>query len=200
MIMKKTIFYSLFLFAALSFVCCSDDDDDPNEEEIEDLLAMDFGVDHGTVTYNNDVILYFTEKGKKLRIEYKNDEENADEVSSVIIYDRTKEECYMLYPEEKKYMKTQATLVNSFIYLGDDTSFARAGATKSDKTIAGKKCSVWKWTEEGTTYEYGGYKRIIMLSKDKTEKLEATSFSDNAPSVSFTVPSDYTLMTVPSGM
>ncbi|MEY8593696.1 hypothetical protein AALK14_19850 [Butyricimonas hominis] len=199
--MKKTIFYSLLclFFTTFSLVSCSDDDD-PKEEEIEALLSMDFGVDHGTVTYNDNTILYFTEKGKKQRIEDKDENGN---ITAVMLLDRAAKKCYILAPETKTYITLTdeaSTSANPFIFLGDDIGYtaAAAGATKSEKTIAGKKCTVWKWTENNNSYEYGGYKRIVMLSKDKDDSFEAISFSESAPSVSFTVPSDYISTAIPN--
>ena len=184
--MKKTIFYSLLclFFITFSLVSCSDDDD-PKEEEIEALLSMDFGVDHGTVTYNDNTILYFTEKGKKQRIEDKDENGN---ITAVMLLDRAAKKCYILAPETKTYITLTdeaSTSANPFIFLGDDIGYtaAAAGATKS---------------ENNNSYEYGGYKRIVMLSKDKDDSFEAISFSESAPSVSFTVPSDYISTAIPN--
>ena len=194
------------MFLAVALTGCNKDD----ENKIPDLFGGElwFGVKTGKIVYQNTnwygsssesetQTVIFDDNGKRMRVETE---------ESVIIYDAIAEKAYILSPSEQLYTESayHSYATAMFIYLGDDANSVwklyPGFSKKADRTIAGKKCSVYSWSEDDETYEWGGWNRITFWIQsykgspetDDCYRLEATSFTETIPANSFTVPSNYT--------
>ena len=198
------------IILTMTFTGCSNDED--KIPDISGLLTGDvlFGVKTGKITYKytfwyeegsssyNETV-FFDDNGKRMRVETED---------AVIIYDGSAEKIYTLSPSEKVYTESvfYSGMNAMYIFLGDEANSAWSRypgfSKKANKTIAGKTCSVYAWTdiEDGETVEWGGWNRITFWwqsfkdapETDDSMRIEATSFAESIPAGSFTVPSDYT--------
>ena len=141
-----------------------------------------FTIPTATITYSDSTTLSFAEYGKKQRIE---------KGTEVLIYiDST---YYSLNTQEKtgyKYQYSGEYLFNTaYCFLEETWKLANYSETvkKSSETIAGKKCTVYTDSEDGS--KYGGWERISFVIND----VRATSFTTSVPANAFTVPTDYTI-------
>ena len=152
-------------------------------KEIEEVMeGKVFQIPKGTVTYDDGTTLSFEEYGKKQRIEKGTD---------VWLYlDKT---YYSFNTQEKtgtKYTFTgEYTYNTAYCFLEETWKLANYDETitKSTETIAGKKCTIYTDSEDGT--KYGGWERISFVINE----VRATSFTTNVASNAFTVPTDYTI-------
>jgi hypothetical protein len=203
--MKKYLF--LALIAALFITACGSDNgfnptDAPNDST---LVGPYFNIKAATITYstenyvgsdnNSDIKLVLDDYGKKFRYETSED---------VTIIDEDANKYYVLTPSTKTYVELSANMGTAvrfiFIYLGDDVISAWTiypGFNKeSNKTIAGKKCSVCSWKWDNESVEWGGWNRITFIYKvtadGEISKFEAKSITESANANDFKVPSDYT--------
>ena len=193
--MKAKAFLFLIAAAMLVFMGCSKDNNNPTgpggPDDPDNWLY--FGVKAATIVYSqtsgDDFKVIFDDGGKKFRLE--------EEGQIIIANENT---CYILDPENKTYIALDAAFAGSFrvrfLFYGDDASkgwqYYPGFAKQSNKTIAGKNCSVYKWNDgDGGTIEWGGWSRITFLYKDGDDKIEAKSFSESVAPNSFIVPADY---------
>ncbi len=204
----------LFMMAALALITCTGCGDDENPDPMVPVGEWLYGIKTGKVTYLQTVwnstgssttynpVLTFDDYGKRIRVELQDD---GDEV--IYIFDETAQKGYILMVETKTYMEapyvSAAGIRLRFMYYGDDLNslwgYYPNYTKKANKTVAGKSCSVYSWSESGETVEWGGWSRITFWLQDYTStpgtansaRLEATSFTETIPANSFAVPSDY---------
>jgi|GEM_PF-2934581 len=198
----------MFLIVGLTAVSCgkTNDDDDDDNEQLEGFM---YGVNKGTIEYKStsfhgsEVLssekhtIIFDDKGQRSRLEIEGSEE-------VLIFDAIAKKYYILMPYAKEYIEMPYSgygLLGAYLYLGDDLNSVwkhYSGFKKlSNKTIAGKNCTVYSWSYGGESVECGGWKRITFWLQSSSasgysSRLEATSFKETIPGNSFTPPADYT--------
>ncbi len=197
---------------AITFAGCKKDNSD-NDNPGSDTELL-YGVKTGKITYKYTTwdgstpvaetqTVIFDDNGKRIRVEVGDDD--------AVIYDAIVGKMYVLFASEKKYTETPFSsygALTMYLFYGDDVNSAWKAypgfSQKSDKTVAGKKCSVYSWNgREGETAEWGGWNRITFWMQyytgspetDGSSRLEATAFTETIPANSFTVPSDYIKMT-----
>ena len=189
----------------LVFASCGGDDNKgklPIDPEYPFANAY-FGIKAGTIVYstenyldeeNSDIKIIFDDYGKKFRYE-------THEI--VMISDEDAQKQYTLLPATRQYTEVgygMSSLRYGFTYIGDEVNLVwqyYPDFSKSNRTIAGKNCSVCKWTDEDDEkWEWGGWQRITFLYSvirdSQVEKFEAKSIIESAPANSFVPPSDYT--------
>ncbi|MCB9071196.1 MAG: hypothetical protein H6543_01815 [Prevotellaceae bacterium] len=174
----------VFVALALGMSSCFilGDLSDSLKEIAEVMEGKVFTIRTATVTYSDSTTLSFADYGKKQRIE---------KGTEVLIYiDST---YYALNTEEKtgyKYHYSGEYLFNTaYCFLEETWKLANynENVKKSSETIAGKKCTVYTDSEDGS--KYGGWERISFVMND----VRATSFTTSVSSSAFTVPTDYTI-------
>lgn len=154
-------------------------------KEIEEVMdGKVFQIPMGKVTYDDGTTLSFEEYGKKQRVENGTD---------VLLYlDKT----YYSFNTEKKTgtkhtFTSEYTYNTAYCFLEETWKLANYNESvkKSSETIAGKKCTVYTDSEDGT--KYGGWERISFVMND----IKATSFTTNVASDAFTAPAspEYTI-------
>ena len=155
---------------------------DSLKEIAEVMEGKVFTIPTATITYSDSTTLSFAEYGKKQRIE---------KGTEVLIYiDST---YYSLNTQEKtgyKYQYSGEYLFNTaYCFLEETWKLANynENVKKASETIAGKKCTVYTDSEDGT--KYGGWERISFVINE----VRATSFTTSVPANAFTVPADYTI-------
>lgn len=206
------------LIAALgmfTLTACSDSGSDDDDDDLNDDEFYSYGVEKGTVNYTYTIAdpgydpevgywtMSFDNSGKRMRLEIR--DTIGTDPSSIIIADGLSGKYYVLLPSFKQYVESDMSgniYAAMFMYLGDELnsawSYYANYTKKANKTIAGKSCTVFGWSADDGTFEWGGWKRITFWMYENSpgggsNTLEATSFSESAPSASsFTIPSDYT--------
>jgi len=148
----------LIVTAALLMAACGKDDNKPAPEPGDGNgnlpVGFHFGIKAATVVYstdnyasgdeNNEMRIVFDDYGKKFRWEAGD---------AIYIVDETAQTAYVLMPEAKMYMDYPgvASVRFAFTFYGDDVASPwkyYPGFTKqSNKTIAGKNCTVYSWTD-----------------------------------------------------
>ncbi len=188
--MKKVYYNTLLCIMSLGILCgCSKDNgDEPVPNPVGDIAW--YGVQKGTIDYGADGKMIFDDYGKKERFE---------QGSTVYIY--TLEKLIVLNTENQTYTQRPTIegerVIALHIFLGADvwTGATLVGAQKSTQTIAGKPCIVWTWNDQGVTYKYGGWNRILFIGGDDEEGVQmlAKSFSETIPANAFEIPVGYRL-------
>jgi len=200
----------MILVVGLATVSCKTSDDDDDDGDGQQLEGFMYGVKKGTIVYKisdwydeeatiETHTVIFDDNGKRTRLETGDDD--------IMIFDAIAGKMYILYPSDKEYLEMSYSgygLLGAYLYLGDDLNSAWRhfpGFKKlSNKTIAGKNCTVYSWSADGVTVEWGGWNRITFWCQSYegapgssgSSRLEATSFKETIPDNSFTPPSDYT--------
>lgn len=150
-------------------------------KEIEEVMdGKVFTIPTATITYSDSTTLSFAEYGKKQRVENGND---------VTLYlDKT---YYSFNTQDKtgtKYTFTGEYSYNTaYCFLEETWKLANYSESvkKSSETIAGKKCTVYTDSEDGS--KNGGWERISFIRNE----VRATSFTTSVPANAFTIPTDY---------
>ena len=157
-----------------------------------------FGIKQATIVYDfiGTTTVYFDDYGKKIRIAYALGNDYVDDYTYLM--DEAANKAYKLDDKQKTYQVVPLTEVqdqrNAFVLNISDTNFAAAGYKKTTETIAGKSCSIYSATSNGTTVSVGGWGGIVfVMQTDGGDLIRATSFSETVPANMFTLPSDYTL-------
>jgi len=197
--------------------CGGDKDENENDPDIEGFM---YGVKAGTIVYSytywsgSPVAMPFEEthkitfdnSGKRMRLE-----RLFSDAYDIVIYDLIAEKKYILYPEAKVYYEIPYPDYGElyiYLFLGDDYNSEWRNlpgfSKQANKTIAGKNCTVYSWTDDGQTFEWGGWNRIsfwmhVYTGAPETNysyRMEATSFNENTPPASsFEPPVDYEKIT-----
>lgn len=171
-----------------------------------------YGVKSGKITYdlyaeeagvviNQPMIYTFDDYGKKSRSEMSSGDPLLGNL--VILRDLTQASpvVSILIPELMMYTELpDPTREAEYVFDGNDVGFtAPAGSTRSVTTIAGKQCVSYTWTNNDMECQTAGWKRILFVDKMGQQELKATSFTEiNPPADTFTVPSNYIFMELPS--
>jgi len=197
---KVTKMMMAILIISIVTISCGKDDPVNNGNNNNQFQYDRFNIKAATIVYSNEddngeFKIVFDDYGKKFR------HEMSDQI---VISDEDAKKYYVLIPAEKKYLEysSEAGASNRylFLYYGDDVgsawSYYPGFIKQSNRTIAGKNCSVCKWGADGETFEWGGWSRITFLhsvvSGSDVSKFEAKSIVESAPANSFTIPDDYT--------
>jgi len=202
---KKQI---LFLMISLSFLLlasCGDNNDNPNNPGTGEQTGLYFNIKSATVVYaatsysdfTGDMKISFDNYGKKFRYETS---------ESIFIFDEDAKTSYILMPDMKTYMESPtdiSSIRHAFMYLGDATENVWQHydnyKKETDRTIAGKNCSVFSWNDSGEDFMWGGWNTITFIYSTTingtTEQFEAKSIAESANANDFIVPADYTLIT-----
>jgi len=204
------------LAVSIMFSGCKKDDGDKNQNQNQNpVIDYLYGVEKGTIVYKKtswydddepEVVtqkVIFDKQGKQFRLE--------DGEGYVYIADDIAKKFWMISLSEEKYWEmdnASAGFNTAYLYWGDDLNSIwskQPGYKKeSNKTIAGKNCTVYSWNSDGEKYEWGGWSRITFWmhsyegspGSDGATKLEATSFTESIPSGNnFLPPSDFTKIT-----
>ena len=150
--------------------------------------------------------LIFDDFGEKYRIEVKDEYDNE----LIYICDEKANKSYTLFPGSMKYAETIPAGVKYeyFYYDKNGTSWWEDSSNSygcfkklSNRTIAGKECTVCTSCGESYKYEHAGWKRIVFYTKTQSKDypddddatiLEAKSYVESIPANSFEVPAGYT--------
>ena len=171
----------VFVALAVSMSSCIFGGLNDSLKEIAEVMeGKVFTIPTATITYSDSTTLSFAEYGKKQRIE---------KGTEVLIYiDST---YYSLNTQEKtgyKYHYSGEYLFNTaYCFLEETWKLANYSESvkKSSETIAGKKCTVYTDSEDGS--KNGGWERISFIRNE----VRATSFTTSVPANAFTIPTDY---------
>jgi len=180
--LRRVLGVGVFIAVAFGMSSCFvlGDVNDSLKEIAEVMEGKVFGIPNATLTYSDSITFSFADYGKKQRIE---------KGTEVLIYvDST---YYMLDTETQtggKYTFSGEYLFNTtYCFLEETWKLANYddAVNKSSEKVAGKKCTVYIDSEDGT--KYGGWERILFIMDDVT----ATSFTTDVSASDFMVPLDY---------
>jgi len=137
----------------------------------------------------------FDENGKHFRIE------TGDECT---IADGTTKKVYKLNLADKTYYEEDSFGVfftlYLFLYAGDSEIVKDypGYAKLPDRTIAGKNCTAFSYTDKSNTATAAGWKGLVFYKQDARSTFTATAFSETIPENSFVIPTDYQLVEKPT--
>jgi len=138
-----------------------------------------------------DANFIFDDNGAHFRIEL------GDECT---IADATTKKAYKLNQANKTYYEEDSFAVfftlYLFIYPGDSEVVKDYPGYKQlpNRTIAGKNCTVYSYTDKSNTITLGGWGGLVFFKEEPKSTFTVTSFSETIPENSFTIPSDYQLV------
>jgi len=133
----------------------------------------------------------FDDYGASFRLEFN------DECS---IADATAQKAYKLNHADKTYSEEDSFSVLFSLYLllyvGDNEIAKEYPGYKklSNRTIAGKSCTAFSFTNDSKTTTLAGWKGLLFFKEEPKSSFLATSFSETVPANSFVIPADYKLV------
>ena len=154
-------------------------------------------VKSGTLVFN------VTENGKEQSATFTFDNygadfrvESGDEVS---IASGSTHKAYKLNHANKTYSEenyfSARLQLRLFFFTGDDAAVKKFPEYKKlpNRTVAGKDCMVFSFTDKSQTITVGEWKGLLFLKESQGNDFMANSFSETVSESAFTVPSGYKL-------
>lgn len=116
------------------------------------------------------------------------------------VADAATQKAYKLNSANKTYSEEDYAAVRlrlqHFFYIGEDATVKKFPDYKKlpDRTVAGKDCTVFSFTDQSKTITIGEWRGLLFLKESQGNTFTATSFSETIPENSFSVPSNYQLV------